>query len=342
MAQIEIIPNSVQLVRMSDTEYFSPKYKDYISNSKLGLLNPREDGSIKKFLTGFKNAYSPSFELGTAIHNMTLQKDDYTIAEITKPNGKLGIFVEKVLIYRRNNQTIAKSMQLASKDADYFAKAFSSTRAKTAIKKGLSFYLKRNKIADDDSILYLSEGIKMKYEECMQGLQNKKIQEILYPKSSILTDVEVYNEYAILGELKVTLDSGKTQVIKIKGKLDNFTVDNDINLITLNDLKTTGKPINFFMGNDVRLLDENDKGYRKWIDGSFQKYHYYRQIAMYLWLLQIALNKPDASYKANMVVVETIPNFSSRIFSIKNKDIKKGLIEMKTLIIMLAEWMSTL
>ena len=40
MAVIEIVPESIQLIKMTDEEYFSDKYKDYISNSKLGLLNP--------------------------------------------------------------------------------------------------------------------------------------------------------------------------------------------------------------------------------------------------------------------------------------------------------------
>ena len=76
MAQIEIIKESIQLIRMTDEEYFSDKYKDYISNSKLGLFNPAQDGSFEKYKKGFGNKYSDSFALGNAVHCMTLQKTD--------------------------------------------------------------------------------------------------------------------------------------------------------------------------------------------------------------------------------------------------------------------------
>lgn len=64
MGQVNIIPESIKLLKMTDAEYFSSKYNDYLSNSKIGLLNPEEDGSLEKFLTGFKSGYSSSFELG--------------------------------------------------------------------------------------------------------------------------------------------------------------------------------------------------------------------------------------------------------------------------------------
>ena len=47
--------------------------------------------------------------------------------------------------------------------------------------------------------------------------------------------------------------------------------------MTLNDLKTSGKPAKYFMGNFVKFPD----GTTVWYDGSFQKYHYYRQMGEY-------------------------------------------------------------
>ena len=62
---LEIIPESIQLIKMTDEEYFSEKYKDYISNSKLSLIDPTAGGSPEKYLEGFKGSYNESFELGT-------------------------------------------------------------------------------------------------------------------------------------------------------------------------------------------------------------------------------------------------------------------------------------
>ena len=65
---------------MSDPEYFAQK--DYISNSKLGLINPDEDGSPEKFQFGISSEYSESFALGSAIHATILQPDYYIISDI--------------------------------------------------------------------------------------------------------------------------------------------------------------------------------------------------------------------------------------------------------------------
>ena len=155
------------------------------------------------------------------------------------------------------------------------------TRLKTAIKSSLPFYLKRIHIKDSlDGIetIYLSETNAAKYEKCVLGIKsNPKVDEILYPKG-LITPAEVYNEYAIFAEVEVTID-GKLTRLKLKAKLDNFTVNHETQEITLNDLKTTGKPINFFMGNNVTVKDEEGKYIGKtWYDGSFQKFHYYRQM----------------------------------------------------------------
>lgn len=67
LADIKLTPiiETLQLLKITDEEYFSPKYKNYISNSRLGLLNPKQGGSITKFFEGFVNdGYVSCFELG--------------------------------------------------------------------------------------------------------------------------------------------------------------------------------------------------------------------------------------------------------------------------------------
>ena len=63
---IKITPlmDPLRLQKISDEEYFSKKYSNYISNSRLGLINPEQDGSPEKFFAGFKPVYSAAFDLG--------------------------------------------------------------------------------------------------------------------------------------------------------------------------------------------------------------------------------------------------------------------------------------
>lgn len=340
MVEIEIIPNSIELIKLTDEEYFSPKYKDYISNSRLGFLNEAEGGSEEKFLSGFKSEYSDSFELGSAVHSIILQPDSYFISSITKPSGKLGVFVEKVFNKRQElNIKISEAIKLASEEADYYSGSLSPTRLKTALTKGFPYYknrLKNKYVVTNKLPIYLSDVIKLKAEQCISEIQSNH-QFINKLKSS--ESIQVFNEYAIFCEVKVKIDE-KVTVIKLKGKLDNFTIDTENKVIVLNDLKTTGKPAKFFMGNNVKIYTEEAGEQWVWYDGSFQKYHYYRQLAMYAFLLKHALLQYyDFDYKleANMLIVETIPNFKSAVYKVSGKHIQAGLKEFKELLIKLVQ-----
>lgn len=342
MEEIKIIPESIQLIKMSDEEYFSSKYKEYISNSRLGLLNPDEGGSIEKYLSGFKSDYSDSFELGSAVHSMILQPDFYFISKLDKPTGKLGLFVDTFFTLRGKGLKIKEAINLASEQANYYSGSLSETRFKTAFKKSIDYYLKRIKTRSEIETkipLYLSKPMKEKVDLCMNGItSNKQVMNLLFPEG-LLSFPEVFNEYAIFCEVEVIID-GKTYRLKLKGKLDNFTIDHENSVITLNDLKTTGKPAGFFMGNMIKEMDESGEYKERWIDGSFQKYHYYRQVAMYLWLLNAALQAKYGyvyTLKSNILLVETIPNFRSKVCKVNNKYIKKGLAEFKKLLIHVAK-----
>lgn len=65
--EIKLIPliDTLQLEKIDDAVYFtSPIYKHRISNSRLGLLNPSQEGTPEKFFSGFKQSFNPSFALG--------------------------------------------------------------------------------------------------------------------------------------------------------------------------------------------------------------------------------------------------------------------------------------
>ena len=68
--EIKLIPliDTLQLEKIDDAIYFtSPVYKYRISNSRLGLLNPKQEGTPEKFFSGFKSSFNSSFALGKFI-----------------------------------------------------------------------------------------------------------------------------------------------------------------------------------------------------------------------------------------------------------------------------------
>ena len=338
MVRIEIDSDSIELIKLTDEEYFSSKYKDYISNSKLSLLNPEEGGSFEKFENGFNQEYSSSFELGSAVHAMVLQPDEYEISDLDKPNSKLGLFTDQVLKLRRSGMQLHEAFKQASVNADYYAKSFTENRLKKAIKEALPFYLKRYKINDDENekeVLYLSKTIKDKYEQCIKGISNNsRLMSLLIPDEFSLNPFKSFNEYAIFCKVYILEDDEIIDEVLIKAKLDNFTIDLESKVITLNDLKTTGKQVKSFMSG-YEFIDKETKEKVK-VDGSFTKYRYYRQMGMYLWLLNAAMTKiyndTSFTYKSNMLVVETIPEFNSMVFEVSKSFIVKGMSEMKQLL----------
>lgn len=346
MAEIEIIPDSIIFTKMDDAIYFSEQYKEYISNSKLSLINPDEGGSIEKFEEGFKSEYSSSFELGGAIHASLLQKDLFYISKFIKPGGKLGIFIEEVFKNRKLGYSIVECVNLASISADYYKGKLSSNRLKTALKTGFKYY---HYLRHEEQIerkenfgkcpIYLSDSNYSKYYSCIKtALDNSDVTKFVYPEQ-LKGSIESFNEYAILCDIKVTVGD-RSIILKLKGKLDNLLIDHDNNIIIINDLKTTSKPITFFMGNRVKVVEE-DKSVWKWFDGSFQKYRYYRQIALYSWLAQCAVQQQfGLIYKtnANMVVLETVPNFQTKVYKVKNAHVKRGIQEFKKLLTDIAIW----
>ena len=321
---IKIIPESVKLLRLSDEEYFSDTYKDYISNSSLSLLDPANNGSIKKFLDGYKNDYSESFELGSAVHLECLQKGEYKIIDIDKPTSKLGVFSEKLYNLRKGGLPIYKAIQEASIQANYYANKLNDKKIKNALTQLLPYYLQRLELPEDNYVI-LPSRLYEKYTMMMKSINsNKKFLAKLNPNDEFKDNVKIYNEYAILCEIDID-----GRIIKFKGKLDNFTVDEENKKITLNDLKTTGKPINYFMGNYIY----KENGERQWYNGSFQRYNYYRQLAVYLILLKKALPQySDYSYNCNMLVVEALPDYKSDIFKVSLKHLQQGLEEFKNLL----------
>ena len=92
--QIKITPilESLKLEEISDEIYFKEYSKEYISNSRLGIL--KKDG-VEVFFKGIPQVYNPSFETGTLIHQNVLEPEKYQVIEgVFKPTAKAGLMAD--------------------------------------------------------------------------------------------------------------------------------------------------------------------------------------------------------------------------------------------------------
>ena len=102
LSEIEIIPllDTLQILDISDEEYFGPNYKEYISNSRLSYINPEQGGSYELYLENPKKE-SSSLLLGSAVHCLTLQPNDFLLVDtVDRPTAKAGLMAD--VLYKAN------------------------------------------------------------------------------------------------------------------------------------------------------------------------------------------------------------------------------------------------
>src|SRR5690606_31097686 len=137
---------------------------------------------------------------------------------------------------------------------------------------------------------------------------NEQAMNLLLPETDSVFKVESFNEDTIL--IDYVIDDN---IFNLKVKIDNWSIDKLRKKICLNDVKTTSDPIWKFMGYQAYDLDMDGiepsmkTMYKK---GSFQYYHYYRQMYMYRELLLAYIEKhynidiSEYTVEVNMIVVE--------------------------------------
>lgn len=318
-----VTPLSIKLLDISDEEYFGENYKDYISNSRLSLINPEQGGSIEQYKAGLGNSFSDSLYFGSCIHCITLQENDFEIAgPRTRPTAKLGFMADILYPIFCKGEVTEQDVIEASNKVDYYKGKMDSTKVTHVLTECEAYWQGRRdyeSFSHDKTTLYLNYKQFSKFESCIKSLQqNKEIQSLLHPEGVIEKPISV-NEGTLLMDVSV---NGEVP-LKLKAKLDNFTIDLETQTVTLNDLKTSG---HLFV----------DFG-----TGSFVKYHYGRQMAMYLWML---LQYVKQEYKlehphlfVNMLVVTTIPDYRSGVYRVSNEEIKNGWLEFNRLIELVAD-----
>lgn len=326
---IKPLIETLRLEDIDDSIYFSEKYSEYVSNSRLSLINPEQDGSPEKFFKGLNSnkIYNDSLVFGSAVHELSLQPESFElITEVDRPTAKTGFIAD--IVYNDSGKLPSDDELInAAIEVNYY-KGLLTENKLSKLKSNIETYLIdrakfENSYNNNKVPIYLDSKSREKLNLCLNALNsNSKIQDLLHPVG-ILEDPVVGNEKTILLDIEVTPDNRNPVILKLKSKLDNFTIDFDTNTIFVNDIKTTGKLVNEF-------------------DEAINKFHYYREIAMYSWLLSLVAEKyyglKNPTIKGNFLVVSTIPNYYTKVVPMTKKLFKKGFNEFKKLVTLIAKY----
>lgn len=314
---------TLRLEKISDKVYFSPQYSKYVSNSRLGLINPRQDGTVEKFFAGFTSSgYAPAFALGSAVHELVLQPESFELSEdIGKPTAKLGAVADALFpAFTRGEVTIDDVIE-ASNQVDYYRGKINADRVRDIISASTPYWENRQQreldLTQDKEIIYLDNKSLETVKSCVEALNNnRQVQKLLHPEGLVTNPIS-QNEQAVLMDVEATCPNGKKFILHLKSKIDNYTIDSETNTIVVNDIKTIG-----------RVVSE--------IDNNIKNYHYSREFAMYIYLLKLCAEKfydiTNPKIQANYLVVSTIPNYYSKVRPVTYGEIREGFHEFRTLL----------
>ena len=208
----------------------------------------------------------------------------------------------------------------ASDEIDYYKGKMNDDKIAALKEKCEQYWIDRAAYEDEHrdgpTPIYLPSKTREQLSEVLAAFnKNNKFLDLLNPKG-LLEDPISKNETTILMDMEYTVDlpEGKVDgILHLKSKLDNFTIDNENNTITVNDVKTTGKYVTEFA------------------TGAFNFFHYYRELGMYTWLLRHAAAKfwdiHNPTIKSNCLVVETFPGYFTKTYELTKLDLLKGMQE---------------
>lgn len=322
--RVSPIIDSLVIDKITDEVYFSEKYADYISNSRLKLINPDQGGSPEQYFEGFSGIYSDALIQGSAVHELVLQPEYFELVEtINRPTGKPGFISD--IVYKKTVLPTDEEIIAAAKEVDYYGGNLNAIQMKELKAKVLPYCEQRMnyeaRYMGDKELIFLGEAMREKVKACVSNLlENIEIYSLLHP-TGLLTNPISENEQAILVDLDVDVEGHEPIVLKLKAKLDNFTIDKENNKLIINDIKTHGRKIGEF-GDAVN------------------NWRYMREMAVYATLLNLVAKKfygmDKTDIEANFLVVSTIPPYYTKVHRLRREDFLIGVEEFQRLLKMVA------
>lgn len=328
LKDFRIIPDitSVRKEEIDDETYFSDKYSHYISNSGLKWINPAEGGNPELFKNHPK-LNTTSLRIGSAVHECILQPESFELApKLGNPGSKLGEVLTTIPEFLEKGLSLDEAIKQAALKVNYYTNTIDTKI--DGIRTAYNNYSKNlaalNATPSDKERVIVSDKDWDIVTNCIEScLNNEEIVSKLHPTDAEGNAIASFCEDALFMDYIVTYKGKYCATLRFKMKADNWTIDFENKIVTLNDLKTTGKTVNAFMRED----------------GSFNHYNYSRQMAVYseiLWwycMRTYGVSKEAGwTLKANMLVVETIPHYWSRSFYVSGAQMKEGHRQLRELL----------
>ena len=258
-----------------------------------------------------------------------LEPDLFVVAEIDKPGGMMGKFID-VYVECGMNDEAAKEAHIKSGYKlplkTILAKFQDETNKKEKEYKDINKYLDFIKV--NKNKLVLTKQQKWTIFQVEKGIQrNPTAYEMLFQTN----DVPIENTFDVFNELELY---GLLEGIRIKGKIDKLVFDHTNKTITLIDLKSTSSAP-YFRVKKVQNTGELTIDYQgTGFFNSFKGWCYYRQVAFYKTL--IAENYKDLfskySFECYIVAVNTTTSYDCAVIKISDEWINYGRTEMEELL----------
>lgn len=327
LSEIKITPllDSLRLEDISDEVYFSEKYSDYVSNSRLSLINPEQGGTPEDYFEKRPKEYSDSLILGSAVHGLILQPESYVMVEnVNRPTAKAGFMAD----YLYNDGKIPTNEEIisASDVIDYYKGKMNDKKIAELKEKCTKYWKDRasweeNNKEETRTPIFLDEKKRDIVYSVLKSFNNySEFKKLLEPDYLMEKPISG-NEKTILLDVQAEVPDHEPFILRLKSKLDNYIIHFEENSITVNDVKTTSKPVSYFKS-------------------AFNKYHYYRELGMYSWLLKLCADKfykvSNPTLKAYCLVLETFPEYNALVYTLKPSDLMRGFNEFKTLLRLVA------
>lgn len=321
--------DTLRLQKIDDEEYFSERYSNYLSNSRLGLINPAQEGSPERFFAGFQPMYSAAFDLGTGVHQLTLQGHLFEIAHtVDKPTAKMGALADYLYpTYKKDdNVVLDEEIIEAAKKIDYYGGNLNEAKLLNVREKCEPYWKARRQAEEsykgDKQLLFFDPKSRETVLNCVEALsKNSRVQKLLHP-TGLLENPISDTEQAILLDVDVEVEGYPKFRLRLKSKLDHYSIDKEQNVVTVNDVKTIGKIVSE-MGNNI------------------ERFHYNREIAMYSWLISLCAIKhyglTNPTIRGNYLCVSTIPGHYTKVVPMTKQMFIEGWNEFKDLLRLVAQ-----
>lgn len=260
----------------------------------------------------------------SAVHELVLQPEYFELVEtINRPTGKPGFISD--IVYKKTVLPTDEELIAAATEVDYYGGNLNAIQMKELKTKVLPYCEQRMnyeaRYTGDKELIFLGEAMREKVKACVSNLlENTEIYSLLHP-TGLLTNPISENEQTILVDLDVDVEGHEPIVLKLKAKLDNFTIDKENNKLIINDIKTHGRKIGEF-GDAVN------------------NWRYMREMAVYATLLNLVAKKfygmDKTDIEANFLVVSTIPPYYTKVHRLRREDFLVGIEEFQRLLKMVA------